>query len=210
MKEAVGGKVSGHLNERMAAMAHFVNFANQSNTFNGGMEGSNNYSLFCSLVNQFGFRQSHSTCHAVNLFVSLIQEALKKNKHVIGIFVDLSKAFDTIYHKILLKKLERYGIGGVANLLIESYLSRRVQYTHVLGEKSDALTTQYGVPKGSVLGPLLFLLYMNDIYRLFNLGAYVLFADDTNIFVEGATAKETYEKSNELLKCLCKYMIGRG
>ena len=157
--------------------------------------------------NQFGFRQSHSTCHAVNFSVSLIQEALQKNKHVIGIFVDLSKAFDTIDHEILLKKLERYGIRGVTNSLIKSYLSQRVQYTEVLGEKSDALTTQYGVPQGSVLGPLLFLLYINDISRLSELGVYVLFADDTNIFVEGTTAKEAYDKANELLKCLYKYMI---
>jgi hypothetical protein len=85
-------------------------------------------------------------------------------------------------------------------------VSRRVQYTHVLGEKSDALTTQYGVPQGSVLGPL-FLLYLNDISKLSNLDAYVSFADDSNIFVEGATAQEAYEKSNELLKCLYKYMI---
>ena len=157
--------------------------------------------------NQFGFRQSHSTCHAVNYSVSLIQEALQKNKHVIGIFVDLSKAFDTIDHKILLKKLERYGIRGVTNSLIESYLSQRVQYTEVLGAKSDDLTTQFGVPQGSVLGPLLFLLYINDISRLSELGVYVLFADDTNIFIEGATAAEAYDKGNKLLKCLYRYMI---
>ena len=157
--------------------------------------------------NQFGFRQSHSTSHAVNFSVSLIQEAIRKNKHVIGIFIDLSKAFDTIDHKILLKKLDRYGIRGVTNSLIESYLSRRLQYTDVLGEKSDALATQFGVPQGSVLGPLLFLLYINDISRLSNLGTYVLFADDTNIFVEGATAQEAYEKGNKLLKCLQNYMI---
>ena len=157
--------------------------------------------------NQFGFRQSHSTCHAVNFSVSLIQEALQKSRHVIGIFIDLSKAFDTIDHKILLKKLERYGIRGVPNSLIKSYLSGRKQYTEALGEKSDALTTQYGVPQGSVLGPLLFLLYINDISRLSNLGIYVLFADDTNIFVDGSTAQEAYEKGNDLLRSLQTYMI---
>ena len=168
-----------------------------------------NYAISQDILNgnQFGFRQSHSTCHAVNFSVSLIQESLRNNKHVIGIFVDLSKAFDTIDHGILLKKLERYGIRGVAGSLIESYLSRRTQFTEVLKERSDSLTIQYGVPQGSVLGPLLFLLYINDISRLSNLGVYVLFADDTNIFIEGNTAQEAYEKGNKLLLCLQNYML---
>ena len=157
--------------------------------------------------NQFGFRQSHSTCHAVNYSVSLIQEALRENNHVLGIFIDLSKAFDTIDHRTLLAKLNRYGIRGTAGSLIESYLSKRTHYTELLKEKSDELVIQFGVPQGSVLGPLLFLLYINDITRLSNLGVYVLFADDTNIFVKGKTANEAYEKGNQLLKCLSKYMI---
>ena len=109
--------------------------------------------------NQFGFRQSHSTSHAVNHSVKIIDDALRKKKHVLGIFIDLSKAFDTIDHDTLLVKLNRYGIRSNALNLIKSYLSRRTQYTEVLCEKSDSLTVEYGVPQGSVLGPLLFLLY---------------------------------------------------
>ena len=156
--------------------------------------------------NQFGFRKSHSTSHAVNYSVKIIEESTRKKNHVLGIFIDLSKAFDTIDHGTLLTKLDRYGIRGNANNLIRSYLSNRTQYTEILGEKSESLTIKYGVPQGSVLGPLLFLLYINDIANSSNLGTFVLFADDTNIFVEGATIEEAYEKGNKLLCSIQKYM----
>ena len=155
---------------------------------------------------QFGFRQSHSTSHAVNYSVDLISKHLKSKHHVLGIFIDLSKAFDTIDHSTLLVKLERYGIRGVANDLIKSYLTNRFQYTDVVGEKSDLLPIKFGVPQGSILGPLLFLLYINDISNSSSLGSFVTFADDTNIFVVGKTAQEAYERSNTLLSNLQTYM----
>ena len=167
-----------------------------------------NFAISKSILNtnQFGFRKSHSTSHAINYSVSLIEESLRKQRHVLGIFIDLSKAFDTIDHKTLLVKLDRYGIRGTANKLIQSYLSNRTQYTEVLGEKSDVVITKYGVPQGSVLGPLLFLLYINDISNSSNLGDFVLFADDTNIFVDGASIDEAYSKGNALLRSVHKYM----
>ena len=93
--------------------------------------------------NQFGFRKSHSTSHAVNYLVSIIDDSIRKFKHVLGIFIDLSKAFDTIDHQTLLVKLDQYGIRGNANSLIKSYLSNRTQYTEALGEKSDNLIIKY-------------------------------------------------------------------
>ena len=87
--------------------------------------------------NQFGFRKSHSTNHALNYSVDYVNSHINDKQHVLGIFIDLSKAFDTISHDKLLVKLDRYGIRGNANELIASYLSNRQQYVSVLGEESD-------------------------------------------------------------------------
>ena len=167
-----------------------------------------NFALSKNIIdpNQFGFRKSHSTSHALNHSVKIISDNLKNKKHTLGIFIDLSKAFDTIDHKTLVAKLSRYGIRGNALKLISCYLASRTQYTDVLGEKSDSLIVQFGVPQGSVLGPLLFLLYINDISRASNLGTFILFADDTNIFIAGDSVKEVYAKGNELLRSVQEYM----
>ena len=156
--------------------------------------------------NQYGFRKCHSTSHAINYSATHIEKLIRDKKHVLGIFIDLSKAFDTISHDKLMKKLDRYGVRGKAHSLICSYLSNRKQYVSVLGENSDKLTVQYGVPQGSVLGPLLFIIYINDIYNSTKLGQFVLFADDTNIFVSDKCIKTVYNKANEVLKSVNQYM----
>ena len=168
------------------------------------------YSFFISKgiihENQYGFRKGHSTSHALNYSVEHVQSLIRKKQHVLGIFIDLSKAFDTIDHRKLITKLNNYGIRGNALRLIESYLSNRKQFVTVLDTESDQLPVNFGVPQGSVLGPLLFILYINDICNITDKGKFVLFADDTNIFVAAESKKKAYEVANEVLVAVSKYM----
>ena len=156
---------------------------------------------------QFGFRKGHSTSHALNYTTHYINEALVRGNHVLGIFIDLSKAFDTIDHEILLSKLQNYGIRGEAHSLLKSYLLDRKQYVSVLGEKSENLPVLYGVPQGSCLGPLLFLIYINDLTNACKDSHFVLFADDTNIFVISKDRPELYRKANAVLNRVHLYML---
>ena len=155
---------------------------------------------------QFGFRKGHSTSHALNFSIAHLTKEIANKKHCIGIFIDLSKAFDTIDHNIMLEKLDCYGIRGTAHDLISSYLTSRMQCTKFMDEVSDHKIILYGVPQGSVLGPLLFLVYINDIVNCCSLGEFILYADDTNIFVAGDTKDEVYMKANQVLGSVQKFM----
>ena len=130
---------------------------------------------------QFGFRKNRSTQYALASFLDYVTEALDRNEHVLSLFIDLSKAFDTLDHSLLLRKLYNYGIRGIAYDFIKDYLSNRTQYVELNGVSSDLLTISCGVPQGSILGPVLFLLYINDIYTCSKLLKFFLFADDTTI-----------------------------
>ena len=130
---------------------------------------------------QFGFRQKHSTNHALISIVQQIQEAMLQNKLAVGVFIDLQKAFDTVNHEILLKKLEHYGISGTSKKWFRSYLTNRQQYVSINGIDSNTTTTLHGVPQGSVLGPLLFLIYINDLHTCIRNSSTFHFADDTNL-----------------------------
>ena len=157
---------------------------------------------------QFGFRQNHSTSHAIHHSINFIKGSHMLNKHVIGIFIDLSKAFDTIDHKKLLYKLYNYGIRGLAYNLIKSYLSNRYQCVKIEDQKSENVLVKYGVPQGSVLGPLLFLLYINDLKNIITHKncKIILYADDTNIFIAFDTISNATQLSNDVLLRIQGYM----
>ena len=151
--------------------------------------------------NQYGFRKNHSTYMAILDMHEKISAAIDNNEYSIGIFIDLAKAFDTIDHDILIAKLQHYGVRGVALSWFYSYLHDRKQYVYVNDASSCLNNVTRGIPQGSILGPLLFILYVNDIVNSSTLLNFILFADDTNLFHSGQNlATLTHAVNGELIK----------
>ena len=133
--------------------------------------------------NQYGFRKNYSTCLALIDLYDKISLAIDNQEFAVGVFLDLSKAFDTINHEVLFDKLAYYGIRGLALEWVKSYFSNRSQFVQFNEHYSGSKNIRCGVPQGSILGPLFFLLYVNDIVHVSRIIELILFADDTNIFL---------------------------
>ena len=145
---------------------------------------------------QFGFQLNNSTEHAILQLVNDISSSFER-EYTLGIFIDLPKAFDTVDHEILISKLEYYGIKGKTLKWLKSYLSERKQcISYSDAGKTSMCSIICGIPEGSLLGPLLFLIYVNDLHKASSILKPVMFADDTDLFLSNKDINTLFNDMN--------------
>ena len=149
---------------------------------------------------QFGFRNKHSTNHAIINLLETTLEGMEQGMKVGGVFLDVAKAFDTINHRFLLRKLEYYGFRGKTLMWMESYITNRLQYVNIRNSYSELYELDWGIPQGGILAPILFILFMNDITNSSKVFDFSIYADDTCLILK--IDAKNYEESmrNELKK----------
>ena len=155
---------------------------------------------------QFGFRKSHSTYMPIAHMHDEVMKSLINNEVICSLYLDLKKAFDTVSLKILLQKIKHAGIQGNLYNLLDSYLSNRQQMTKIENVLSSRQIISSGVPQGSILGPLLFIIYINDICNITDQGTLYLFADDTAICISGRNYEDLQIKINNVVPNIMKWL----
>jgi Reverse transcriptase (RNA-dependent DNA polymerase) len=155
---------------------------------------------------QFGFRSNLSTQDAIYALTTEIGKNLDKTRKTLAVFLDLAKAFDTVQHDLLLKKLENCGIRDTPLILIKNYLSARTQYVKINNTLSNPRTLECGVPQGTVLGPILFLVYINDLCNLQICGKLISYADDTALIFSGQSFEDAKRNAEKGLKIVYEWL----
>ena len=186
-KKRLDGETFYHVVSNMTRYNRVINFLNKFNMLSN---------------NQYSFWKNHSTAYALIQLYDTLSDTIDLGKVTLGLVIDLSKAFDTVNHVILLAKLEFYGVRGVALQWFKSYLSCRTQFVQYNGYNSSSKYIKSGVPQGSILGPLLFLLYINDLCNVSKALDFILLGDDTNIFFSHNDPNQLMEIVNNELKKL--------
>ena len=156
---------------------------------------------------QFGFRANHSTSHAVMHLTDLITSFLDKSEKVAGVFLDISKAFDSLDHDILLQKLHAYGFRGLTHQWLASFVTNRFQCVVSNNTQSNFLKITHGIAQGSTLGPLMFILYINDLPDVSDNCDFVLFADDTTVLFHNKNVDQLASNMNNELYAIAEWFI---